>query len=182
MPLSDVSQVAPSGSKRPNACVPGRLRNQAARCEPQAPPDGGRMLATAGACAVEWQLMHAETRLSTGPLSRPSTPRWALAYAGAPGLIQVSTSGGLDPQWRGDGRELFFLSDDDRLNVAQVSAQGDRFEVGAVGPLFELPKIGPRITYDVSPDGQRILAVTWRPQSATAPLTFVVDWPGLMRK
>ena len=51
------------------------------------------MLARVGACAVEWQLIHAEARLSTGPFSRPSTPRCAFAYAGAAGLIQDSVSG-----------------------------------------------------------------------------------------
>ena len=41
-----------------------------------------------------WQLMQADTLLSTGPFSRPSTPRCAFAYAGADGLIHDSTIGG----------------------------------------------------------------------------------------
>ena len=45
-------------------------------------------------------------------------------------------------------------------------------------PLFDLPKVGSRFTYDVSPDGQRILAVTRR--ETTAPLTLVTNWPALL--
>ena len=67
------------------------------------------MPARLGACAVLWQLMHAETLLSTGPFSRPSTPRCALAYAGADGLIQDSTSGcpvGIVAPHQSDGHHL----------------------------------------------------------------------------
>ena len=54
------------------------------------------MGARLGACAVLWQLMHADAGLSTGPFKRPSTPTWAFAYAGAAGLIHDSMIGGPD--------------------------------------------------------------------------------------
>ena len=37
---------------------------------------------------------------------------------------QISTEGGTVPIWRGDGRELFFVSLDDRLMVARIAASG----------------------------------------------------------
>jgi hypothetical protein len=55
-------------------------------------------------------------------------------------------------------------------------------DVGEAKPLFGLSRIGPRITYDVSPDGQRILAVTQQKAAATAPLTVVVNWPDLLKR
>jgi hypothetical protein len=54
--------------------------------------------------------------------------------------------------------------------------------VGEVKPLFELPKVGPRFAYDVSPDGTRILAVTQPAQTTSVPLTLVVNWPALLKK
>ena len=66
--------------------------------------------------------------------------------------------------------------------AAAVAADGDRIEVGEVKPLFELPKVGPRFTYDVSRDGQRILAVAQKTQAYSAPLTLVVNWPALLKK
>jgi Tol biopolymer transport system component len=94
----------------------------------------------------------------------------------------ISTAGGFDATWSRDGKEIFYLSRESKLMVAAVSADGDRFEVGDVTPLFDLPKVGPRAAYDVSPDGQRILAVTQKTQAGLAPLTLVVNWPALLNK
>ena len=41
--------------------------------------------------------------------------------------------------------------------VAPVNGQGAGFEVGAVGPLFDVRPSIVRYSYDVSPDGQRFL-------------------------
>src|SRR5262249_2436512 len=57
--------------------------------------------------------------------------------AGA-GKFQISTGeGGRQPRWRRDGKELFYLSADDRLMAVDVKTQ-PRFEAGAPKPLFDL--------------------------------------------
>src|SRR4029450_8590599 len=99
-------------------------------------------------------------------------------FPGPGGKTLISTAGGVDPRWRRDGKEILYLANS-KLMAAAVSADGDRIEVGDVKPLFELAKVGPRASYDVSPDGQRILAVTEKTQAASAPLTLVVNWPAL---
>ena len=66
--------------------------------------------------------------------------------------------------------------------AAPVTAVGESFKVGAVTPLFDLPKVGPRWTYDVAPDGKRFLAVTTKGQGTSAPLTLVVNWTAELRK
>jgi serine/threonine protein kinase/Tol biopolymer transport system component len=104
-------------------------------------------------------------------------------FSGAGGKAQISPAGGQDPMWRGDGRELLYL--DARNNVlmsAAVTLERDRADVGEVKPLFKLAKVGARITYGVSPDGQRILAVTENAEAAAGPLTLVVNWPALLKK
>src|SRR3990172_2276000 len=59
------------------------------------------------------------------------------------GKWQVSTSGlslgilFLAPRWSRDGREIFFISDDQKVMVAEVKAAGSVFDVGAVHPVFE---------------------------------------------
>jgi Tol biopolymer transport system component len=110
--------------------------------------------------------------------------RWELyvsPFPGPGGKSQISSAGGIDPKWSRDGKELFYQSPDGKLMVAAVSANGDRFDVGEVRVLFDLPKLSTRIAYDVSPDGQRILAVTRNPQAASVPLTLLVNWPALLR-
>ncbi|MGQ0720747.1 MAG: protein kinase domain-containing protein [Candidatus Eiseniibacteriota bacterium] len=95
--------------------------------------------------------------------------------------VQVSPGGGFNPKWRRGGNEIFYLSPDNKLMVASVVASAERFHVGEVKPLFELPKVGPRITHDVSADGQRVLAVMRKPEAGSSPLTLVINWPALLR-
>lgn len=83
---------------------------------------------------------------------------------------------------RPDGREIFYLGVDRRLMAAEVSAKGATLEVGAVRALFGLLAIGSTDRYDVSADGQRILAFTLPEQSAAAPLTLVQNWPAALRR
>jgi eukaryotic-like serine/threonine-protein kinase len=51
---------------------------------------------------------------------------------------QVSTTGGIYPRWRRDGKELFYRSPDNKLMAASVDAKGSSFEVGTVRPLFDV--------------------------------------------
>lgn len=52
------------------------------------------------------------------------------------GLMQISTEGGRDPRWSGQGSELFYLAPQSMMTVA-VSANED-FEYGNPQPIFEL--------------------------------------------
>ena len=53
-----------------------------------------------------------------------------LAPLGAGGKWQVSTEGGSQPRWRGDGWEIFYFSPDRKLMAVEVKAEGSTFEVG----------------------------------------------------
>jgi serine/threonine protein kinase len=95
----------------------------------------------------------------------------------------VSTAGGWDPRWRRDGKEIVYLDfARTRLMSAKVTTDHRQFEVTEVKPLFELPKIGPRYSYDLAADGQRILAVAESHEAASAPLTLVLNWPALLNR
>jgi hypothetical protein len=85
--------------------------------------------------------------------------------------------------WRADGKEIFYLDlPNDQLMSAAVTLGRGNVEVREVKTLFKLPKVGGRLTYDVSPDGQRILAVTRREAGTSDPLTLVVNWPALLKR
>lgn len=95
---------------------------------------------------------------------------------------QVSTSGGSEPAWRGDGRELFFRSQG-KLMSASVRASGDTFEAGVPQALFEVPRFfeSGRNSYVVSPDGQRFLAITSLEDQEAQPITVVLNWASALR-
>ena len=99
------------------------------------------------------------------------------------GRWQVSASGGLQPKWRGDGKELFYLAADGRLMAVPVTL-GSLVEIGQPQPLFQTRiEVSTGITwhqYDVTPDGQRFLVNT--PEIVTSPATVVLNWPALLKR
>ncbi len=104
------------------------------------------------------------------------------------GKWKVSTNGGARPRWRGDGKELFYLSPERALLAVTVKAGPPAaFEPGVPQTLFEssvvpLEPAAPFFLYDVTGDGRRFLIATRADQSAEAPLTLVVNWLAGTRK
>jgi Tol biopolymer transport system component len=99
-----------------------------------------------------------------------------------PGVkVQISTGGGVQPHWRRDGRELFYLEPDNRLMAVPLRLDSVRntVEAGTPAALFTarlsgLPQDGSRRNYMVSTDGQRILVDA--PAEVTLPITVVLNW------
>jgi eukaryotic-like serine/threonine-protein kinase len=93
------------------------------------------------------------------------------------GRWQISGSGGIQPKWRRDGKELYYLSQDGTI-VAVPLKLGAPPEPGTSQRLFQsridLTTGFTWHQYDVSPDGQRFLVNT--PDAPTSPLTVVVNW------
>jgi Tol biopolymer transport system component len=97
----------------------------------------------------------------------------------------VSTNGGVQPRWRADGRELFYVALDGRLMAVDIASPANGpIEVGS--PTFLFPtKIGRVFTpggsseYIPSPDGTRILMNTVVSDPGPAPIRLVLNWsPG----
>lgn len=95
------------------------------------------------------------------------------------GKWQVSTGGGSHPLWRGDGKELFYLTADGRL-IAVSLGGGPRFEPEPIQPLFQTrvpPVLAPfRYGYAVSPDGQRFLLNNVVLDAEPSAITIVRHW------
>jgi eukaryotic-like serine/threonine-protein kinase len=111
------------------------------------------------------------------------TGRWEIYVTSFPaprGKWQVSVGGGEQPRWRGDGRELFYLSPDSKVMAVPVTT-GTNFESGTPLPLFQATPRQPiplydLFVYDVSRDGQRFLIITPVKEAETAPMSVVLNW------
>ena len=79
--------------------------------------------------------------------------------------------------WRKDGRELFYISPGGMLMSVAVSADGAAPRFGTPAPLFNIG-----ISYDVSADGQRFLALTPVDEREASPMTVVSNWQALLNK
>jgi Tol biopolymer transport system component len=97
----------------------------------------------------------------------------------------VSHDTGGEPVWRHDGKELFYLRQDDGTLMAVAIDTARGFDAGTPRPLFQGNSA--RFStgfgnYAVSRDGQRFLFNSRREQAGATPLTVVVNWLATVQK
>jgi eukaryotic-like serine/threonine-protein kinase len=97
-------------------------------------------------------------------------------FPGPGARIAVSSSGGGDPRWRGDGQELFYVNNDQTLISVQVHESVQDFHVLSSHPLFRFPLPDKAGFYDVARDGKRFLVNIRTLKEQQAPLTVVTNW------
>jgi eukaryotic-like serine/threonine-protein kinase len=96
---------------------------------------------------------------------------------------QVSLGGGVQPMWRADGRELYFLALNGELMAARISP-GPAFAAGAPERLFTAPLTGatPSVEqYAVSADGSRFLFLTNERSGAREAVHVLTNWMSLLK-
>ena len=100
---------------------------------------------------------------------------------------QVSSGGGVQPRWRADGRELFYLALDQKLMAVTITP-GDHLELGTPAALFQtrLTTTGSgapdfRQLYDVTSDGRRFL-LSLPPDQLGPPITVILNWTAGLQK
>jgi hypothetical protein len=80
------------------------------------------------------------------------------------------------PLWRRDGKEIFYLSADNKLMAVNVESSGSgSFAAGVARVLFDSHSYGVFGRYDASADGQRFVVVYEGNRPSTT-LTSVVNW------
>ncbi len=92
---------------------------------------------------------------------------------------QVSKGGGQQPQWRRDGKELFYLSLDNTLMVIEIGPRNTDFTFSPPRALFatnvtSLERESHGMQYAVSRDGSRFLVN--RRTETLVPITVVSNW------
>jgi len=103
---------------------------------------------------------------------------------GPGGRWQVSTTGGEEPIWSADGREIFYRSET-RMMAVPVTP-GARFEMGVPRVLFDgayRMRSDTNLSYDVDPKGDRFLMI--RPAAAAgsdAGIRLVLNWLDEVRR
>lgn len=96
--------------------------------------------------------------------------------------IRVSSEGGMDPRWRADGRELYFVSSDGQLMAADVKPDR-RLSAGIPKPMFRFSGNAQLIrrSYWPSPDGRRFLLMK-KSEGSAAQINVTVNWLEALNK
>jgi Tol biopolymer transport system component len=101
---------------------------------------------------------------------------------------QISIEGGLEPVWRSDGRELFYLAANRDLMAVPLKT-GSSIETGTATRLFATGMSSATVLmtvtrnqYDVSADGQRFLINQQTAAGPGLPLNVVVNWTAPLQK
>jgi len=102
------------------------------------------------------------------------------------GHFQISKSGGNQPRWRGDGRELFFVARDGTMMATDIDAARG-FQAGIPHPLFPsgINSVANNQQYAVTKDGRRFLTIVSRGSDLSGspePLTVVTNWLASVQK
>jgi Tol biopolymer transport system component len=103
----------------------------------------------------------------------------------APGeRLPISSAGGIQPRWRPDGKELYYVAPDGSLMAVPIAGSGTKLTPGTPVRLFQ-----PRIygggnaanfylqQYDVSKDGRFLVNISVGEAVAT-PITLILNWTG----
>ncbi len=100
---------------------------------------------------------------------------------------QVSTQGGFEPQWRRDGKELFYLAPNQTLMAVGVKSSPTTLEVSPPEALFathikwmEIQAVAHH--YAAAPDGQRFLIISATDEAQSVPVTIVLNWSAAWKK
>lgn len=102
------------------------------------------------------------------------------------GQVQISPSGGNQPMWRADGKEIFYIAADGKLTAVPVEVGATGVRTGTTVSLFPT-SLGVDDNfareYDATADGKRfLLPLVPKGTQAEIPITVIVNWPRLMTK
>ena len=96
------------------------------------------------------------------------------------GKWQLTTSGGVQPRWRADGKELYFVALDGQLMAASIEASSSTLRAGRPAALFPSRVVGGSFAvlkpqYAIARDG-RFLINQLTEESAAPPITLILNW------
>jgi Tol biopolymer transport system component len=109
-----------------------------------------------------------------------------VAPFGQSGRRRVSSAGGFDPRWRGDGREVFYVTRNGDVMSAAITGL-DPLEVSAPVRMFRPCGPSPDARpagigwLDVSTSGTRFLVACSQAGEMQVPIVVSVDWAASLK-
>jgi eukaryotic-like serine/threonine-protein kinase len=102
-------------------------------------------------------------------------------FNGPKGRWQISTNAGSFPNWRRDGKELYFMNPQGAIFAVPIAESGETIHVGTPTQLFQATVSAVGVSYDVTANGQKFLLNISPEQEQTA-LVLVTNWMAELKK
>ena len=104
---------------------------------------------------------------------------YATTFPTPGGKIQISRGGGIEPRWRADGKEIFYIGPKNMLTAVSLNMEGT-LSTASPQPLFQLSGRAPVSStdlykYDVAKDGKRFLVNRYLQPANLPPLNIVLN-------
>jgi eukaryotic-like serine/threonine-protein kinase len=104
---------------------------------------------------------------------------YVTTFPSGAGKWQVSREGGVQPRWRGDGKEIYYIGPKSMLTAGAVTG-GDTFSAGNATPLFRTQlrssvSSTDMFSHDVTRDGQRFLMNRYAKPAEISALRIVLN-------
>ncbi|HTR01595.1 MAG TPA: protein kinase, partial [Thermoanaerobaculia bacterium] len=99
------------------------------------------------------------------------------SFPGPGGKWQVSSNGGREATWRADGKELYFVTEEQKIMAVDVTT-GANFEAGVPKELFagRFDMSTMRNRFTPASDGQRFLLIATPARDAISPTNVILNW------
>jgi eukaryotic-like serine/threonine-protein kinase len=206
---TSIHRIATDGSGQDETLLPAKADNS--YIAPEITPDGRylQFLGSSGPVGASIQLLDLKGDRTLTKVIAPSNPqgnitdahlspdgKW-IAYAStesgpeeiyitsfprAEGKWQVSSGGAGSPRWQRNGKRLVFQNSRNDFVSVDVTATGGRLQLGIPKILFNIATVGDGAPFDITPDGERLLANVGDSDAASAPLVYVLNWPEELKK
>ena len=115
---------------------------------------------------------------------RPFSPDSPETVPDQGGKWLISTGGGSQPRWRGDGKELYYLAPDRKLMAVEITTS-PVFRAGAPKALFQAPPQNAvsiiSHSWDLTPGGKHFLFPAPADQG-WAPFNVVLNWQAALKR
>ena len=104
--------------------------------------------------------------------------------------LLVSIGGGSQPQWRADGRELYYYAPNRKLMAVEVNGDGPAFTVGIARPLFDIRALGATIDqsfpgigyYTPTRNGSRFVVPSLPEIPERQQINVILNWTADLKK
>lgn len=108
---------------------------------------------------------------------------YVTAFPGGGARWQASTAGGADVQWRGDGKELFFLDPSDNVVAVDIDGSGAAPILGSPHILFQAVGVQRQIgSFVAAKDGKKFLVNTSSAKQSDEAISIVTNWTAELNK